>query len=156
VKLQLSENMQTTGLQLFSANGVIEPSDWEEGDDLKEVFYPEFPELAGETCALFNLRFAFASNGYQARLQEAESHPVLIVRLTRRTAPLILDDELFCRHIQELLCHAGFPLPMKEITLSRKGDSTLLAFPWAHSATDYAAALRQAEADAAQFEGMVP
>jgi len=139
-----------------SAIGIIEPFDWDDGDDLKDVFHPEFPEEPGETSAMFNMRFAFACNGYQARLKEAESHPVLIVRFTRRTAPLIPDDKRFRRHIQELLRQAGFPLDMKEITLSRKGDSILLVFPWTHSATDYAAALRQAEADAAEFEGMAP
>jgi hypothetical protein len=156
VKLQISENMQATGLQQSSAHCVIEPSDWDDGDDLKDVFHPDFLELPGETTALFNLRFAFASNGYQARLQEAESHPVLIARLTRRTAPLIPDDKLFRRHIKKLLCHSGFPLRMKEMTVSRKGNSVLLVFPWERSGTDYAAALRQAEADAAEFEGMAP
>lgn len=148
--------MSPKGQQQSSANGEIEPSDWEEGDDLKEVFHPDFPEMPGESSAMFNLRFAFAAHGYKTRLQEAVSHPVLVARLTRRTAPLIPDDKQFRRHIKELLCNSGFPLRMKEITLSRKGDLALLVFPWTHSSTDYVAALRQAEADAAEFEGMAP
>jgi hypothetical protein len=149
--------MYSTECPASSAADAVGTSEWDDEDgDLKDVFHPEFPEMPGETSALFNLRFAFATYGYKARLQEAESHPVLIARLTRQTAPIIPDDGLFRRHIKELLCNSGFPLRMKEITLSRKGDFALLVFPWTHSARDYAAALRQAETDAAEFEGMVP
>jgi hypothetical protein len=146
--------MRPTQCPPSGAASLFEASEWDDEDDLKDVFHPEFPEMPGETTALFNLRFAFACNGYEARLQEAETHPVLIAKLTRRTAPLFPDDKRFRRHIKNLLCHSGFPLRMKEMTVSRKGNSVLLVFPWEHSATDYAAALRQADMDAAEFEGM--
>lgn len=127
------------------------PLDFDDEENDKDVFHLQFDELPGETSAMFNLRFAFATEGYQARFQEAESHPVLIARLTRQNAPIFSNEKLFTKHLQAVLRRAGHRLRLNELTVCRKGNSALLAFPWPHSSVDYAAALRLADQEALQF-----
>lgn len=116
-----------------------------------DVYYPDL--LPDESETAYRLRVTFTSEGYATKtILAAATHPVWVIRARRKDAPRIVDHRLFFRHIQELLSRAGFFLGRDELTIDRKGDSILIAFQWRDSLIDYAAGLRQAELDAAEFE----
>jgi hypothetical protein len=129
-------------------------SDDFDDDEFKDVFHPQFDELPGETSAIFNLRFEFAIAGYTARCREAETHPILVVRLTCQSAHVFPDEKLFTKFLQSVLRRAGHRLRPNELTVRRKGNSVLLAFPWSYSSIDYAAGLRLADQEALQIADM--
>lgn len=128
----------------------------EEDEDFKDVYYPDFEEVLGETSAIFQLRYAFACGGFHViKAEEASTHPVLIIKAVRNDSTRLHSDLLF-QHIRILLRNAGFPLKRYELTVDQTGKQILVVLPWAHSRIDYAAALREAESEAAEFEGMAP
>jgi hypothetical protein len=79
---------------------------------------------------------------------------VLIVRAVRTTARKIPEYKPFFRHIRDLLERAGFFVKRDELSVDQNGNRILAAFLWPDSPIDYAAGLRQAELDAAEFAGM--
>ena len=124
-------------------------------DDIKDVYWPDFDTLPNETPVAFKLRFTFACAGYRAiKIEEAPTHPILIVHAKRKEARRISDHRLFFKHIQNLLCGAGFQLRRDELSVSQDKCGILVAFQWKDSPIDYAAGLRLAEQDAAAFAEM--
>jgi len=118
-----------------------------------DVYYPD--QLPGEAETAYRLRVTFTSEGYATKtILAASTHPVWVIHARRKDAPRIVEHRLFFRHIQNLLRGAGFNLRGDELTIDRKGDSILVAFQWKGSPIDYAAGLRQAEQDAAEFAEM--
>lgn len=118
-----------------------------------DVYCPDL--LPGEAETAYRLRITFTSEGYETKtILAAATHPVWVIRAKRKDAPRIVDQRLLFRHIQKLLRGAGFDLCRDELTIDRKGDFVLVAFLWKQSSVDYAAGLRQAEQDAAEFAGM--
>ncbi len=126
-------------------------------DGIKDVFWPAIDILPGETPTIFRLRCHFTLAGYRVRKVEGcVTHPVLIVRAVRTTAQRFPDRRQFRRHIQGILNLADFQPKGDELTVDQTGDRILVALLWRDSPIDYAAGLRQAELDAAQFADMVP
>src|SRR5437879_326397 len=121
-------------------------------DDFKDVWLEPLP---GESSVVSFLRHVFACAGYKiVRVEQAPTHPVLIIRVVRTTAPKIPEYRAFLRHIRELLRRAGFCLKRDELTVDQSAKTILMAFLWRNSSMDYAAALRQADEDAMEFAGM--
>ncbi len=136
---------------------VTSPSadDDEEWDhqDAADVYYPD--TQPGETEISFMLRRAFESHGYLVRdIREAPTHPVVIIHALRGNAPRVSDLRSLFRHVHGLLREAGLLLRRDELTVNQTGNRILVAFQWQDSTMDYAAGLRQADEDAADFEGM--
>lgn len=124
-------------------------------EDFKDLYWPDVGTLPGEPRCAFGLRCAFTSAGYKVRkVEEAETHPVLIIRAVRNDARRITDQRLFYRHVRDILRDAGFRLRRGELTVARTGNRILLAFRWPNSSIDYAAGLRRAEQEAAEFADM--
>jgi len=139
---------------IITSPSAEDDEEWDQQDAI-EVYHPQFDALPGETSVAFNLRYAFASAGYWvSSVEEVKTHPVLVARFVRRDAEPINDQKLLFRHIRDLLRGAGFPLRRDELTVSQTGHRVLVAFQWHDSPVDYQAALRQADGDAAEFEGM--
>jgi len=124
-------------------------------DDFRDVFGLELDAIPGETPVAYRLRLAFGCAGYRAvKVLEMQTHPVLAVHAVRREAQRIADARLFFKHVKNLLRHAGFPLHPDELTVAQDSAGILVAFQWHDSPIDYAAGLRQAELDAAEFADM--
>lgn len=139
--------------QQVAAPGIV--PDCNDEDDYKDIFWPEFDAAPDEAPVVYKLRFAFTSAGYRVMgVEEAETHPVLIVRAVRTTARRITEHQTFLRHIQDLLLRAGFRVRRDELAVAQSGDRILAAFQWKDSPVDYEARLRQAEHDAAELAGM--
>ena len=132
---------------VFPATLTDEDEEWDR-QDAADVYHPN--SLPGEPEIAFRLRRAFESHGYLIRdIRHAETHPVVVVRAVRGKARRIGDPRLFFRCALELLREAGILLRRNELTVDQRGNRILLAFPWRDSPIDYAAALRQADEDAA-------
>ena len=138
----------------FTTALAIEDEEWDRRDAI-DVYHPQFDALLGETPVAFNLRYAFTCAGYLVvSVEETKTHPVLVVRAVRKDVKPIADRKLHFQHVRDLLRGAGFRLRRDELTVSQTGNRLLVAFHWHNSPVDYAAALRQAEEDAAEFERM--
>ena len=115
-----------------------------------DVYYPDL--LPDESETAYRLRVAFTSEGYATKtILAASTHPVWVIHAKRKDAPRIVDHRLFFKHIQNLLRGAGFQLRRDELSVSQDKCGILVAFQWKDSPIDYAAGLRQAERDAAEF-----
>jgi hypothetical protein len=106
--------------------------DWE--NNFKDVFWPDFDALPGETSIAFKLRFAFSCSGYRVtRVEEVETHPVVVVRAVRKDARRVPDHRLLFRHIRDLLRQAGFCVKRDELIVDQTGDRVLASFLWRNS-----------------------
>jgi len=124
-------------------------------EDFKDVYWPDVGTAPDEPPCAFKLRCAFANASYRVRkVEQAETHPVLIVRAVRTDACRIAAQWLLWRHIRNILRQAGFDVKRDELIIDQTGDRILVAFRWPDSPIDYAAGLRQAELDAAEFAEM--
>lgn len=137
---------------IVTSPSVDQEEEWDR-QDAAEVHYPD--SLPGETEIAFRLRRAFESHGYLIRdARYAATHPVVVFRASQGNAPRISDPRSLFRRVQGLLREAGILLRRDELTANQTGQRILVAFQWQHSTMDYAAGLRQADEDAAAFEGM--
>jgi len=124
-------------------------------EDFKDVHLLELEPMPGESPVAYKLRFVFGCAGYRnVKVLEMQTHPVLAVHAVRQEAQRINDHRLFFKHIRNLLRRAGFPLGRDELTVTQDNAGILAAFQWKDSPIDYAAGLRQAEQDAAEFANM--
>ncbi|MGO8837582.1 MAG: hypothetical protein ACLQAH_05350 [Limisphaerales bacterium] len=145
--------MKTRTPRVQIPNSTTEPDFDDEPGYYCDVFYPDL--LPGEAETAYRLRVTFTSEGYSTKtILAAATHPVWVIQARRKDAPQIVDHRLLFRHIQNLLRRAGFHLREDELTIDRKGDSILVAFQWKDSPIDYAAGLRQAAQEAAEFAEM--
>ncbi len=104
--------------------------DFDDGD-LKDVFWPDVEMLPGETSETFRLRCHFTFAGYRVRkVEESETHPVLVVRAVRTTGQRFPDPRQFRRHIRGILKQAGFRVKSDDLTVNQTGDRILAAFIW--------------------------
>jgi len=118
--------------------------DYDDGDDFKDVYWPDFDVEPGETPIAFRLRYAFTCAGYRvARIEEVKMPPVLVVRAVRRDARRMTDHRLFFGHVRELLRQAGFRLRRDELTVHQTGDRILVAFQSAKWAPNFEEILRE-------------
>jgi hypothetical protein len=122
-------------------------ADFEDEDGyFKDIFYPDFDELPGETPTAFRLRYAFTYCGYRVtRVEEVKTHPVVVVRAVRQSARRINDDRLFFRHIRDVLRQAGFSVRGHEMTVGQTGDRILAAFLLQRSPHGYVDVMNDAE-----------
>ena len=122
----------------------------DDDDDFKEVFWPDFDALPGETPFVFKLRFTFTFSGYRIkRIEEVQTHPVVIILAVRQSAQHIADHRLFFKHIQNLLRGAGFCLRKDELTVSQTGGQILIAFQTGKWAPNFEEILREPQEDMA-------
>jgi hypothetical protein len=129
---------------------VTEPdplADFEDEDGyFKDIFYPDFDELPGETAIAFQLRYAFTCAGYRGvRVEEMKTHPVVVVRAVRQSARRINDDRLLFRHVRDVLRQGGFSVRGDELTVGQTGDRILAAFLLQRSPHGYVDAMNDAE-----------
>jgi hypothetical protein len=122
--------------------------DFDDDDDVRDVFWPDFDGLPGETPTVFRLRFAFECAGYEAiRIEEPQTHPVVIVRATQPESGRITDQRLLFRHVREILCQAGFRLKSDELTVALSGRRILIAFQTGKWVPNYEEILGEMEED---------
>jgi len=130
--------------------------DFEDDDDFKDIYWPDFDPLPGETSIAFRLRFAFTVVGYKIRtIEECSTHPTWIIKAVRTSAPKIRDYKLFLQHIQALLRGAGFRLRRKELVVDQTGGRILVAFPSGKPAANIDEILREAEEDVAGYPDLM-
>jgi hypothetical protein len=98
--------------------------DWDAADvdDFKELILPdESQEL------FFELRSVFEQAGYKVRrLEVCNTHPVLVLKLLRHTAPVIKDAVKLLGHISFILCETR--VGKTKVTVSREGDRIHVSF----------------------------
>jgi hypothetical protein len=112
------------------------------------VLFADFDELPGETSIAFRLRYAFTSAGYRVmRVEEVETHPVMVVRAVRTTAQRIPGYQPFFRYIRDLLKRSGFPVKRDELTVDQVGNRILVAIPSGKPAVDFREILREPQED---------
>jgi len=137
---------------IFTTTPANDDEEWDR-QDAADVYFPDMQQ--GETEVAFRLRLAFEPEGYViGHVESAPTHPVLIVRAVRQNAAKITVQRSLCQYFQNVLRRVGFSLRRNELTVDQRGNRILLAFQWRESTMDYAAARRQADEDAAEFEGM--
>jgi len=117
---------------------------FDDDDDIRDVYWPNFDPLPGETSVAFRLRFTFTCAGYRTtRIEDVKMPPVLVVRAVRKDARRMTNHRLFYRHIRELLRQAGFHLRRNELTVDQNGDRILVAFQSAKWAPNFEEILRE-------------
>ena len=123
--------------------------DIDDDDDFKEVFWPDFDALPGEKSIAFKLRFAFSCSGYRVtRVEEVETHPIVIIRAVQPDAGrIIADQRLFLRRIRDILLQAGFRPKRDELTVARSGHRVLIAFQTGKWAPNFEEILREPQED---------
>lgn len=85
--------------------------------------------LPGESVTEALIRHHFQRAGYKVwRFEFAPTHPVIILKIIRTSAPPIEDDRQFFRHIREILKQAGYFLKKDELTVNRERKRVLVAF----------------------------
>jgi hypothetical protein len=120
---------------------------WEEIDqqDARDVFFANL--LPGEPEISPDLRSAFEGYGYSVtRVELARTHPVVVLRMTRRRAPQMTDDGSLRRHFQVLFRQAGFRLRRDELIFSQLGNRVMVAFLWKDAPVDFAPTAEELEA----------
>jgi hypothetical protein len=138
--------ISSSGIQVPEADPVADFDD--EPGYYKDIFYPDFDELVGETSIAFKLRYAFTCAGYRVmRVEEVETHPVLIVRAIHTTAPRIPEYLPFFRYIRDFLKGSGFPVKRDELTVDQVGKRILVAIPSGKPAADFREILREPQVD---------
>ena len=107
-----------------------EELDFDEGPEFfKDVHYPDFEELPGESSVAFRLRFAFASAGYTPiKIEEMRTHPIAIIKAIGPGTGRIADERLFRRQVRKILRQAGFQPKGEELTAGQTGYRILVAF----------------------------
>jgi len=128
----------------FEAVTLNTAPDFDDDDDIRDVYWPDFDPLPGETSVAFRLRFSFTCAGYRTtRIEEVKMPPVLVVRAVRKDARRIADHRLILGHIRELLRQAGFRLRRDELTVDQTGDRILVAFQSAKWEPNFEEILRE-------------
>lgn len=128
---------------------------FDDEDNFKDIFWPDFDATPGETPVTFKLRFTFSSAGYQTiRIEEVKTHPVLIVRAICKDIRRITDHKLFVRHMQDLLRQAGFNLRKDELTVDQTGDRILVAFLSGKPVLNFEKILRESHEDLLDYADM--
>lgn len=114
--------------------------------EYKDVYFPTM--LAGESPIESRVRHHFEWVGYKiTRIETAPTHPTLIVRAVRASAPRIDDPRLFFKHIQALLRQIGFFPKKDELTVDREKERILFAFPSGDPPADPMEILREQHLD---------
>ena len=127
----------------------------DDDDDFKDVFWPNFDMLPGETPVTFRLRFAFVCDGYRAiKVEEVQTHPIVIIRAVQPDAGRIVDHRLLLRHVQDMLCRAGFRPKRDELMVAPSGHRVLIAFQTGKWAPNFEEILREPQADMADYAEM--
>ncbi|HEV2435668.1 MAG TPA: hypothetical protein VG077_06680 [Verrucomicrobiae bacterium] len=107
-------------------------------DGFKDVFFPIFEVMPGETPIAFKLRFIFACGGYRViKVEEVATHPVVVIRAVRKDARRVADHRLFFRHIRHILSQAGFRIRQGELIIDQTGDRVLVSFLWRNSLAQF-------------------
>src|SRR5208283_2904811 len=87
-------------------------------DDIKDVFWPDFDRLPDETVIAFRLRYAFTCSGYRVKqVEEAKTHPVVILHAFRKDAEQISDSRSVFEHVRGVLRSEGFRLRKDELVV---------------------------------------
>lgn len=124
-------------------------------EDFKDVFLPIFEPLPNETKTAFDLRFAFSCAGYRVtKIEEFQSHPVLLLKILQPDAGRITDHRLLLKHIRVLLRKAGLRPKSGELTLARSGRRVLIAFQTAKRTPNFEEILREPHEDLVQDVAM--
>jgi hypothetical protein len=114
-------------------------------DWIKEIYFPDLP---GDESPEFLLKYHFECAGYAIkRIETAPSHPVIIVRAVRTTAPRIAEYEAYFSHLRDVVHRAGFRLRKDELTVDQKGAQILVAFQSGKPAADFMQILQEPQED---------
>lgn len=148
------ERTPSSQVEVAALNAAPDFDDFE--DDLKDVFWPNFDPLPGETSVAFNLRFTFACAGYRTtKIEEPVTHPVMIVRTVLPDTRRISNQRLLLEHIRDILCRAGFRPKRDELTIGQTGTRLLIAFPNGKTAINFEEILREPQDDLADYADVV-
>jgi hypothetical protein len=138
MNIKLRKNERKTAEKFIPSN------DFDDEEDFKDVFHPDFEEFPGESLNSIKLRYAFTCAGYRIRkYEEFDAPPVIVVRLIQTTAPLIRDPRILFKHIQGLLRQAGFRRRKDELTVDRTANRIVVAFISGKPAPNFEDILRE-------------
>ncbi len=126
--------MMFTDYELGIDEGPVEANDFDWENNFKDVYWPDVGAGPDEPPIAFKLRLGFACAGYRVmKVEEVETHPVVIVRAVRKDANRITDHRLFFRHIRDILRQAGFGVKRDELIVDQSGVRVLASFLWRNS-----------------------
>lgn len=124
--------------------------DFDEDGEIKDVFWPDFDPLPGETSIAVRLRFAFSSAGFRAiRIEEVVTHPVVIIKAANPDIRHLTDQRLLARHIRGILDQSGFRPKRDELTVAWLDRRLLVAFQTRKWAPNFEEIMREAADDLA-------
>ncbi len=126
-------------------------------NDLKDIYWPDFDPLSGETPVAFKLRFTFTCAGYRTtRIEEVATHPVVVIRTVQPDTGRIANHQLLLQHVRDMLCQAGFHPKRDELTVDRSGHRLLIAFQSGKWVPNFEEILREPQDDLADYADVAP